>query len=489
MCQSRTHQADAPYPTGPDTPFYVYHDADRLLEVHLHEPRTPARVPERLVHDIWAQQRFDRSACAVGDGRRLSVLHPGLLNGHGGPDFRDARIDLGEEAYRGDVEIHVFSGDWQAHGHQEDPAYNRTILHVTLFPDVFTGRLRRADGILLPELVVFPLLQTSLRGLLYDFHRLESGGLPCAPMWGRIDAYETIDWIAGLGRNRLTERKSELANAYLTRPETEALLHRRLFHALGAEPNGEAMEELASRLPLPLLRSLDTPLDAEALHLGVAGFLPVAADELARSDRPSSDAIVDLEQRFERINARLHLAPMARSRWQFFRLRPANFPTLRIAQAAALTAPNGWLYHDPIGRLTTAARSAQAMEALTELFESTPSAYWTTHFRFGKRSRGERSARIGRPRLESLVVNALAPAVLLVAEQQDDPVLEEAGMALLRRCKPERDRVTALFEALGTPKHALATQGMHALYRGYCRHARCLECAIGQRILGATPGG
>ena len=233
--------------------------------------------------------------------------------------------------------------------------------------------------------------------------------------------------------------------------------------------------------------TLATPLDAEALHLGIAGFLPVAADELARSDRASSDAIVDLEQRFERLNARFSLAPMPRSRWQFFRLRPANFPTLRVAQAAALTASHGWLYQDPIGRLLSALGHPQALETLIDLFVAEPSAYWTTHFRFGKRSRGERSALIGRSRVESLIVNAIAPTALLVAEQLSDPVLEEAGLALLRRCKPERDRVTSLFEALGSPRHALATQGMHALYRGYCRRARCLECAIGQQILKVAP--
>lgn len=484
MCHTRTHTQ----PIGPDTPFFVYHDSDRLLEVHLHEPRTPARVPERLVHDLWAQQRFDRRGCATVDGRRITILHPGLLNGHGGPDFRDARLDLEDQACHGDVEIHVFSGDWQAHGHQDDPAYNRTVLHVTLFSDMFTGRLRRADGQALPELVLFPLLQTSLRGLLYDFNRLESGGLPCAPMWDRIDPAHAKAWIAGLGRNRLAERKGDLANAYLSRPETEALLHRRLFHALGAEPNGDAMEELAGRLPLPLLRTIDVPLDVEALHLGIAGFLPIAGEELTRSDRPSSDAVVDLEQRFERLNARLRLAPMPRSSWQFFRLRPANFPTLRIAQGAALTAPGGWLHQDPIGRLTMAARLPGAREALIDLFDAEPSVFWATHFRFGKRSRGQRSARIGRPRLESLVVNALAPAVLLIAEQHNDPELEAAGLALLRQCKPEHDRVTALFEPLVVPENALVTQGMHALYRGYCRHARCLECALGQRILGATAG-
>ncbi|MEZ4700346.1 MAG: DUF2851 family protein [Rhodothermales bacterium] len=463
--------------------WYVYGFDGAWVEVHLHEPPSPARVPERLLHDIWATQRFDRAELSLVDGRRLQVAHPGLPNPHGGPDFRDARIEIEGAWLDGDIELHIASGDWQSHRHERDPAYNGTVLHVTLFPDVFTGRLRREDGVVLPECVLAPRLQAPLRSLLYDFHRLQQDSLPCASMLGQVDPQRVGRWIETLGVRRVASRKTELANAYLAEPDLESMLHRAVFHALGAEPNGHALEELARRLPLSIVRRLVDPLDLEALHLGTAGFLPVPRTALLRSDRPASDAIVELETRYEALNARLGIVPMSASAWQFFRLRPANFPTLRIAQAAALIQSGGFLHQDPVGDAIRALRSGASPDAFFALFDTPPSRFWNEHYRFGKRSRSHHDAGIGRPRRERILLNAVAPLLALVAEQHQDMALEEAVFAALRRCKPERDHITARFDALERiPQHAVATQGLHALFRSYCQEARCLSCEIGRQL-------
>jgi hypothetical protein len=467
-----------------EAPFFIYALAERFVEVHLHEPRSPARVPERLVHDIWAQQQFDRSDLAVVDGRPLRVFHPGRPNAHGGPDFRDALLELDGTPCLGDVEIHVYSSDWEAHRHVLDVGYNRTVLHVVLYADAFTGAVRRQDGVLVPELVLHTRLKRPLRGLLYDFHRRVAGALPCRGLWAEVDPASAAEWMARLGRQRLSARPAAASATYRSLPEREDLLHRAIFRALGAEPNGDALEQLAVHLPLETVRTMTDPADIEALHLGVAGLLPPDVKSLAHTDPRSAGALADMARRFGHWRGRLGIPTMPPEQWQFFRLRPANFPTLRIAQAAALVAPGRLLRHDPLGALATAAASPRPLAAVADCFEATPSLFWSEHYRFEARSRRDHPAGIGRTRIERIVVNAVAPALLFAAELESDPVLEAAAVRLARLCRPEQDAVTERFAGLAPePRNALATQGLHALYRDYCLQARCLECPIGRQAL------
>ncbi|PSQ98962.1 MAG: DUF2851 domain-containing protein [Bacteroidetes bacterium QS_9_68_14] len=406
-------------------------------------------MPEALLHDLWRQQRFDAGALRTTGGRPVAVLF--------------------------------------AHDHHRDARYNAVALHVTLYTDRWTGGLVREDGSPLPELVLAPHLTDPLRELLYDFRTRAEEAIFCAPRWAEVPEEVRAGWVEEMAEERLDEKKTRLVDRYFATPDVEALLQERLFAGLGYSKNDEAMSDLARRVPLGRARRMarQSHADLEALLLGLAGLLPEPSD-LLDADRATADYATGLAERFERVRSKHDLAaPMERERWQFFRLRPANFPPLRIAQAAALLAPGGLLHHDPLGRLLDAVHSGKPARALRDVFEegATPPDFWKTHFRLVKATE-ERDPSVGRGRVDTLITNAVVPVLLLCAEQRDDDRLAAAVRALLRDLPAGSDRITRRFRDLGTrPQDAFEAQGLHQLYRTRCAEGRCLECRIGQHLL------
>ena len=458
--------------------------ADGDLLVSLHEPDARARhVPEAVIQDIWRARRFDSAALATTTGAPVTVLHPGFLNTDAGPDFTSARLRIGGIEWGGDVEVHRSSGEWLEHRHDADPRYDRVVLHVTLLADRHTGRLRRSDGSRIPEVVLHPLLQRPLRSLLVRFYAHPTPEFYCAASWAHVPEEVKRTWIRTLGSERLTARKRALSDAFLARPDLDALLYERLMRALGYAKNADPMEALARRVPLRRLAALPHRLDAEALLFGAAGLLPSPRDLLG-ADRASADHVSDLRARFDRITATAPVRPLHPTVWSRARLRAPSLPSRRIAQAAALFGPGGTLGDEPLGRLADATRAPKPLAVLRRLLTDTePSAFWQTHFDFGTGSTPS-SARIGRGHADRILVNAVLPAFLLAADHIDDPALRDAAFGLYEALPAGHDHVTRTFEEHGTkPTNALESQGLHQLYRTRCTAGRCLSCSVGQHIL------
>ncbi|PSQ82192.1 MAG: DUF2851 domain-containing protein [Bacteroidetes bacterium QS_8_68_15] len=406
-------------------------------------------MPEALLQDLWRRRHFDTSALHTTDGRPIGVLDPGRLNTDAGPDFNEAHVRIGGRDWHGDVEIHPASGGWFDHDHHRDARYNAAVLHVTLYVDDWTGGLIREDGSPLPEVVLAPHLTAPLRELLHDFRTREDEGLFCAPRWNEVPDQKRTRWIAEMTEERLEAKKERLVDRYFATPDLEALLHERLFAGLGYSKNDAPMSDLARRTPA------------------------------------TAEYATDLAERFEQLEHTFDLpAPMASERWQFFRLRPANFPPLRIAQAVALVAPGGLLHRDPLGRLLDAVRSDTPARDLRAVLEANaPSDFWKTHFHLEKAT-AERDPSVGRRRVDTLITNAVAPILLLCAEQHGDDALASAVRALLHDLPAGSDRVTRRFRDLGTrPQDAFEAQGLHQLYRTRCCEGRCLDCTIGQHLV------
>ncbi len=462
---------------------HIYTIGDTEVAVTLHEPSQPAPdVPEALVHDLWAHQQFDTAALSTTDGRTVRVVDPGQPNTDAGADFREAHLRIGDLEWHGDVEIHTTSGTWFAHDHHRDSRYNSVILHVTLHPDQWTGGLLRANGSPLPELVLYPRLHAPLRTLLRAFYTHDAPPIPCAPQWDDVPMADRRTWVRALGEQRLRAKMSALAEAYVQRPDVGALLYERIFAGLGYSKNDEPMTDLARRLPLSFVRQWTEAADLEALFLGTAGLLP-SPEDLLDADRATADYVMELRQRWRRYRVQHELDPLSRERWSFFRLRPANFPPIRIAQGAALLLPGGLLHHDPIGTALDAAHSATPIASLRACFDAAPAPFWETHVRL-VRSTKPRASSIGPSRIDTLLINAVLPVLLLVAEQHERPAWIARIPDLLDQLPAERDSITRCFTNLDLrPASALESQGMHRLYRRYCKAGGCLQCAIGQQLL------
>ncbi len=444
-----------------------------------------AAVPEAVLHDVWGSRRYDPARLTTTDGDRVTVLDPGRPNPDTGPDFLQARLRIehttGALAWTGDVEIHRTSSEWIRHSHDRDPRYNQVVLHVVLLGDDQAGRLVREDGTSLPEAALYPALTESLRSLLYRFYARPHPAFPCAAQFEDVPAAQRRAWIRRLGLERLRHKAARWGEAFGERPDLGAVLYQAMLAALGYAKNAEPMRELARRVPLSTLLRLPDPLDREALLFGVSGLLPT---EVAGFDPDSAAYVRELHRRHQRLRRTATPPPMPANAWRFFRLRPANFPTRRIAQAAALAAPDGLFHPDGLVLLRACLLSEAPVESLQAILHShAPAAFWETHYRFGKAS-PPASARLGRDRLRRLLIDALLPILLLDADQRDDPHQAERVETVLSLLPGDSDEVTRRFEPLGTRiEDALDAQGLHQLYRTYCTHGRCLDCAVGQVLL------
>lgn len=465
-----------PVPVAAD--HQVYTVDDTAVAVTLHEPMPRSAVPEALVHDLWRTQRFDTNALATHSGDPVAVYDPGRLNTDAGPDFLNAHLRIGGMEWHGNVEIHVTSGAWLNHNHASDARYDSVVLHVTLYPDVWTGQLTRPDGSPLPEVVLAPHLHTPLRRLLRDFRmRPDADALPCAARMADVPTAVRQDWIRRLARERLQAKRDRLRKAPL-----ETLLHERLFAGLGYAKNDGPMETLARRLPLEALSPDLARRDIEALHFGTAGLLPMA-DDLLDADRSTADYAMDLHTRFARLTAQRAPDQMNRASWTFFRLRPTNFPPLRIAQGVAWLTQDGFLRNDPIDRLRAALRDETPVRALRNALRATPGPFWQTHFRLVKPTT-PRDPSLGRTRIDTLLVNAVLPVLLRDADQRGDAEQQDAVWDVLHDLPAPRDRIVRRFRNLEVTVDSAGTaQGVHHLYRAFCTSGGCLQCAIGQHLL------
>ena len=460
----------------------VREDHDLLIELHEPDARVQ-HVPEAVIQDIWRCLRFNHAALTTATGEAVEVWHPGTLNTDAGPDFGDARVCIDGLFWSGDVEIHRTSGEWIEHRHDEDARYDRVVLHITLVADRHTGELRRSDGTVLPEIVLYPHLHDGLRTLLHRFYATPKPDFFCAAHWAEVPDTLRRSLIQSLGRERVGQRKDALAAAFLAAPDLDALLFERVLRALGYAKNAEPMEALARAVGLDRLRRLTDRRDIEALLLGAAGLLPTPRDLLS-ADRTTADYAVDLCDRFERLNAAEPVRTLSPMMWKLARLRASSLPVRRIAQAATLVGPGGLLHRDPVPNLVRAAMSDEPLSALRALFtEPEPSPFWETHLRLDRPCKPG-SARIGRSHADGILLNAVLPALLLHAEQTADTPLEARVLDLFEQLPAATDTVTRRYERHGTvPANGLEAQGLHQLYRTRCTEGRCLACPVGQHVI------
>lgn len=486
MCVQR--HLDSPPFTGlmsessaADPRHQIYNFNETAVAVSLEEPHPEVDVPETLVHDLWHLQRFDGSDLTTTNDKGVRIRDPGQPNSDAGPDFLNAHVRIGDVDWKGHVEVHTSSRGWFDHNHNDDPRYDSVILHVTLHVDMWTGGLLRSDGSTIPEIVLYPRLDAPLRTLLHSFRTRDTeDDLPCATHWTDVPANTKNRWIDQLARERIIDKKRRLSDP--ADASLEQRLHERLFAGLGYSKNDEPMSTLAQRLPPSVVRPVESPRDREALHLGVAGLLPAPRD-LLDVDRQTADYVMDRRDRFRRLQVDLEIPTMASTNWTFFRLRPHNFPPLRIAQAAAWYNEGGVFDEAPIKQLRSALDRSNPTATLRELLASEPSDFWRTHYHLTNTA-SEHEPSLGPSRRETLIVNAVIPALLLDAERRGAAAQGDAAIDVLRALSASSDQVTTRFEELGTEAvSAFQGQGLHQLYREYCSNARCLDCKIGQHIL------
>jgi hypothetical protein len=425
--------------------------------------------PEALLQYAWQTLAFDTQGLRCTDGQPVALVQPGRLNTDQGPDFSDARIRIGDALWAGPVEIHRTSADWYAHGHDRDPAYNAVVLHVVAHS---TGQpVLRADGTAIPELELGPRLAPELlsrsAALLAGI-----GSFPCANLIHQVQPFYVRRWLQRLGWDRIEQKAARVRAIHrATGQDWQQTAWVTLARAFGTHVNKEAFEAWALRLPVRHLQRLaDQPASAEALVLGSAGFANSDSAESVNDDSYWQTLLGD----WAHLRAKHQLADQPPVAFRHARLRPPNFPELRLVQLAAL--------------LCTFPNLIQVLEQPRQLVDTdrtiAPSDFWRGHFRAATPASRPASRALSVGFRTTLLINCVVPVALCYGEAKGETDHREALMGLLEELPAESNRTTAIYEAAKIrPGSALESQGMLLLEAEYCTPKHCLRCEIGHRLL------
>ena len=421
-------------------------------------------MKEEMLHYVWRLKRFDLTDLLTTEGDPLEILHFGEYNRHAGPDFANARIRIGDTLWAGNVEMHLRASEWFQHGHQDDPAYQNVILHVVLEEDrpVICDNGSRLPCLELHRRIPVKLAKTYRKLLHNEFW------IPCQHHFPAVSKITLNLWLDRLLVERLEEKTNVIAKRLTANGnDWEETCYQLLARNFGLRVNADPFDMLARSLPRRLLaRHRDSCFQIEALLFGQAGLL----GRDFKDDYPQR-----LQKEFDFLRKKYALQPIPGESWKFLRLRPANFPTVRIAQLGTLLAQSNQLF----GKMLM----ANNLIEIENMFEVNLSNYWWTHYVFDKLSKRQRKA-LGREAVHLFVINTIAPLLFTYGRHRQEPRFEDKALAFLEALPPESNRLIRGWQQLEvSPDSAYQTQALLQLKRHYCNGKRCLECAVGATIL------
>ena len=434
---------------------------------------------EEFLYYIWENRLTDKDLKTV-EGEAIEVVATGYRNTDSGPDFLEAKIQIGDKLWAGHVEIHVKTSDWNRHGHQTDKAYKNVILHV-----VYENDLQVND---IPTLELKGHFDESL---FAQYQRLIASKtwIPCEKSIAKVPVFTRLSWLDRMAVERL-ESKSGAVTKILeaNQFDWEDTLYKLLMRYFGLKVNNDAFEYLANILPFKtLLKHADNLVQLEAMLMGCAGFL---------EDDYTEEYPLLLKREFSVMKAKFNLLTMPAERWRFMRMRPSNFPTIRLAQMAQLIHKNGCLF----AKIKSAIDTTEAKA----LFDVAASEYWETHWRFvglsyyGSRNDDGRLPQcdsptkpkpkhLGETTADVLIVNAVSPLLFCYGKLHKDESVCETALQFLEDTEAEDNAIIRHYAQCGiTAENAMQTQALLHLYSYFCKRKRCLECRIGNVLLHKT---
>lgn len=423
-------------------------------------------IQETFLHYLWQFQQFDSTELLTAQGEELQLIQTGRLNTHAGPDFTEARLIIGGIEWAGNVEMHLKSSDWQAHAHSEDGAYDNVILHVVW---EHNQAIFRPDGTEISTLVLQP--RTSIFLLAKYRKTLENQDvIPCASQFAEVTDLTKFSMFDRTLLQRV-ESKAAFVNDLLSTNQGnwEETTYQLLAKNFGFKINAEPFLRLAQQLPLKILQKhRDQPVQLEALVFGMAGFL---------EDTPADAYQATLQKEFQFLAAKYQLKDkvMAQHQWKLLRLRPANFPTVRLAQFAQLIASQSSLFSLFI-------QTETMLELIGKLKVKQP-IYWQKHHLFGKETQGKMLG-LGKESIQNILINTVVPLLAAYSQQKDNRLYLEKAISYLEQLPSENNHITLLWENLGVKvKTAFDSQAVIELYNHFCSHKQCLKCNIGIAML------
>jgi hypothetical protein len=418
-------------------------------------------ISEDFLHYIWKNRLF-MVPLYLTTGEEVEVLDVGQHNQDSGPDFFNAKIRIEKTVWAGNVEIHIRTSDWFKHGHHDDGNYQNIILHVVYQND---AEISCSDNHLIPtsEIRFPPHILDSFSSLLRN-----TDWVPCGTSIRNVDPLILNLWLDRLMIERMEQKASDIIrNHRETRGDWKETIYRQLARNFGFKINGMAFELLSKSLPLKFLeRHYQNLTQTEALLFGQAGFLEIPDGD---------DYFMRLKNEYGFLQKKYNLKPMNHDLWKFLRMRPVNFPTIRIAQFAVLLGNNpgfltNFLEHDP-------EIIHQGLRSLK------PSGYWDDHYLFNKPSVLKKKT-LGNEAVYNIIINTLIPVYFEYGRQTGKDQYRQKAVEFLEKLPPESNNIIKgwINSGVNVP-NAFYSQALIQLKNNYCNFKKCLFCQVGNQIL------
>jgi hypothetical protein len=426
---------------------------------------------EDFLHFVWQYQQFDTRFLKTTQGQTLTILRPGKLNSHAGPDFYEAHLILDDLKWIGQVEVHLTTSDWVRHGHAGQLHYNHVILHVVYEETI---KIYRTDGSEIPCLVLKDRIFSNLSKL---FRQLisQKDTLPCTFYWPYISPLTKRKWMETLSVERMEVKMETLKEHYFSvHGDWEQLAFQGLASNMGLMINTEPFLQVARSLDIKKLQRLKNLFQIEAILFGQANLL----SEPNHSEADEYRQQLSHEYLFQQ--QKFNLTPIPPGQWRYMRMRPSGFPEKRMAALA------GFIFQTE--HIKSKLITLSSKTELSSFFDIRTSLYWKNHFRFGKKTM-QNSAAAGQDLIHRLAINFVIPFQFLFADINQLPEVKERGLALLLDLDVEDNVLIRQWKKMGIiPVTAAESQSLIHLKKEYCDKRLCLSCAIGHAILRGNTG-
>jgi hypothetical protein len=419
---------------------------------------------ETLLHYVWKHKLYESGNFRTIDGVPFEIIDPGIYNTHAGPDFFNAKIKIGGKVWAGNIEIHTRSSDWYKHQHEKDKAYNSVVLHVVESLD--EPEIRDASGRLIPQWIMKIPYRV---GVNYLFLLNSDFAIPCLDNIRKIPEIYLTDWKNALLIERLERKTNTLLHLLQDyQDDWNEVFYITLARNFGFGINNDAFERLAKSLPLKIiLKHQESAIQTEALFLGQAGLL--------EDENIQDEYFISLRKEYRFLQKKYDLKSLDSHIFKSLRIRPNNFPHIKIMQLAGIIRKKQGLFSEIL--------EISDKEKFNALFTSETGEYWLTHYHFEKTS-VKRIKKLGLSAIHLLIINAVVPLFFAYGKKKNSEIYIEKALRLLESIPPESNHIITLFSRSGVQiQNAGDTQALIQLKREYCEQKKCIYCRIGHKLL------
>ena len=419
-------------------------------------------MTERLLQYIWQFQYFNFSSLQTEEDEQLQIIHPGMLNTNQGPDFTDAKIKINDTVWAGSIELHINTSDWKNHKHSNDKNYKNVILHVVWQHDVNLNL--PCSTLILEDKVPKILLHK------YDEFMLTDNFIPCEKHIHQINSLTWQSWKERLLIERLEKRTGAIFE-YLQKNNNhwEETFWWLLAKNFGIRLNSSAFEKTAKSISINILaKHKDQIHQTEALLFGQAGLL----NNDFKEDYPKL-----LQREYQFLKKKYSLQKIE-GEMIFLRMRPSNFPTVRLAQLAMLVHKSLHLF--------SKIKESTDIKNIKQLLQVTANDYWHYHYTFGEMA-GFKKKKLGEQMINNILINTVVPVLFAYGHYHNESRYKDKALQWLIDIKAEKNSITKGFVSLHMENNtAFDSQALIQLKNEYCNKKRCLDCTVGNKLLRNT---